>query len=69
MDLASRTRNCSKCQLELVNSTGVHMGIPFGHWTYRDGIKPSSALIIVCAKCYDVMTVKNNMQITGEEVI
>jgi hypothetical protein len=40
---------------------GIHMGIPFGRW-------PATKQL-VCSKCYDDLTVKDNIQRTGEETI
>lgn len=68
MLMESRQRKCSKCGVELVNSTGVHMGIPFGNWTTRlpnDGYQK----MLVCARCYDEITIKDNIQRTGDETI
>lgn len=54
----SRARNCSKCDVELVNSTGVHMGIPFGKWGYYDGMNHFHKTDkLYCAKCYDEITI------------
>lgn len=60
--MASRQRLCVKCGRELVNENGVHMGIPFGH---RFG----TVKVIACAKCYDEVTIKDNIQTTGQEVV
>lgn len=68
MVTGSRQRNCGKCRKELVNENGVHMGIPFGNWTQRlpdDGYVKT----LLCAKCYDEITVVDNIQRTGEQVL
>lgn len=53
MATVSRSRSCSKCRVELLNSHGVHMGIPFAY-TFSD------PRVLVCSKCYDDMTVDEN---------
>jgi uncharacterized CHY-type Zn-finger protein len=61
MAMGSKQRNCAKCKVELLNPTGVFMGIPFAHYNK----------VLVCGKCYDTMTVDEHkvQQRTGEEVI
>lgn len=73
MATESRQRKCSKCSRELVNENGVHMGIPFGIWQYSsDGGRTSPHhRSILCAKCYDEVTVDldTKIQRTGEELV
>jgi hypothetical protein len=71
MATGSRERYCSnpKCNELLVNANGVHMGIPFGKWQQTTGHSGVWRSLIMCAKCYDEVTVKDNVQRTGEEVI
>lgn len=66
--VSNRQRNCSKCSKELVNANGVHLGTPFGIWQERlpdDGWQKW----LLCARCYDQVTIKDNVQRTGEDVI
>lgn len=66
--MATASKKCDKCQTELVKPGGIHMGIPFGHWTYRhNDHKPT--IVLVCARCYDEMTVVENIQRTGDELV
>lgn len=68
--MLNRQRKCWKCDVELVNATGVHMGIPFAHTTaYKLMVPKIPFRVIVCGRCYDVITTKDNIQRTGEEVI
>jgi hypothetical protein len=70
MDTWCRKRNCVKCGGELVNENGVHLGVPFAHWHVSRSISPMAPLI-VCTKCYDVLTtdLDTKIQRTGEETI
>lgn len=56
MDMESdeRTKVCGGCGKTLLQN-GIHMGIPFAY-TY------TNPKILVCTRCYDDMTTKDNIQ-------
>lgn len=62
---SSRRKTCSKCDVELVNATGVHMGIPFGHWHIRDtnSGRLTRRSMLVCSNCYDEITVNPDTKV------
>lgn len=51
------TKRCSKCSKPLVVN-GVHMGVPFGRWTGFEGVDKPLPPMLVCARCYDEITVE-----------
>lgn len=56
---------CAKCGRILVQG-GIHMGVPFGH----KRVSPlESVSKLYCAKCYDEITVVDNIQRTGDNVL
>jgi hypothetical protein len=67
--VSNRQRNCAHCDRELVNAHGVHMGIPFGHKSYQQGMDKEWVKLLVCASCYDDFTTIDNIQRTGDQTI
>lgn len=55
------SKHCARCNVELINNRGVHMGTPFAKKDAK----------LVCATCYDYLTVNpdTHIQRTGDEII
>lgn len=67
----NRQRKCSKCEVELVNSNGVHMGIPFARYHVIEEPNTLVKSWLYCTKCYDAVTVDDHkvQQRIGDEVV